>query len=226
MNRDERRERPDEIPPSVHRTGAGAAWLAPTDGARGGTWIGANAHGLALCLLNGYAPGESAAAPNAPSRGTLIPLLMDCADARSAGERLRELMRGSTWQSFCLIAADLTSTIACQWRDQVLSAKPFHQQGDWSMISSSSWEMDRVLAYREGRFQEWAAKNPGAPVGLSDLHLGQTRATAGADILMDREFSATRSITQVIVERGRIALHWHARHEHRVSRNPISLSIP
>ncbi|MCX7017196.1 MAG: NRDE family protein [Candidatus Sumerlaeota bacterium] len=57
MNRDELHSRAPEIPPAI-RAGD-PAWMAPTDSQAGGTWIGVNDRGLAVCLLNAYWPEDA-----------------------------------------------------------------------------------------------------------------------------------------------------------------------
>lgn len=57
MNRDEARDRAPEVPPAIHHNDVN--WLAPSDSARGGTWIGVNDRGVVACLLNGYVEGDS-----------------------------------------------------------------------------------------------------------------------------------------------------------------------
>ncbi len=79
MNRDERKNRATAIPPELHHTERGTAYLSPIDAEAGGTWIGINAHGLILMLINNYQAVNPEAAHRSDllSRGLIIPELMD-----------------------------------------------------------------------------------------------------------------------------------------------------
>jgi uncharacterized protein with NRDE domain len=55
MNRDERRTRGEELAPRKAGGGSSPAWIGPADGAKGGTWFGANDRGIMACLLNATA---------------------------------------------------------------------------------------------------------------------------------------------------------------------------
>jgi hypothetical protein len=70
-NRDELRTRPPASPPTRHHK-AGTRYLAPTDGAAGGTWIAVNEFGLSLCLLNDYSATARIARGDFVSRGHLV----------------------------------------------------------------------------------------------------------------------------------------------------------
>jgi len=75
MNRDERLERsPEEAPRLISGDALRPSWLAPFDGASGGTWIGVNERGVASCVLNGYEPADEGLRgdPSVPSRGTIL----------------------------------------------------------------------------------------------------------------------------------------------------------
>lgn len=101
-NRDERHERAEAEPPAVHEHG-GVRFLAPTDPDGGGTWIAANEHGLALCLLNGYAADDDLLPSSAfTSRGLLVRELATSRTSRDVFERLgaREL---ASFRSFRLL---------------------------------------------------------------------------------------------------------------------------
>jgi len=82
-NRDEQRAREAATPPALGERD-GITYLAPRDGRAGGSWIAANEHGLAVCLLNHY-PRPSPPAPELRvSRGELVLSLMACADLEAA----------------------------------------------------------------------------------------------------------------------------------------------
>lgn len=76
-NRDERRSRPEALPPAWHGLEGGVRAVWPVDPAAGGTWIAASEHGVTLSLLNLNLEGPSPPSPARPrSRGLLIPELI------------------------------------------------------------------------------------------------------------------------------------------------------
>lgn len=74
-NRDELRSRAMAEPPALRRAGRRVA-LWPRDPESGGTWVGVNAAGIAMTLLNRNPPDRRAASGALRSRGTIIPRLL------------------------------------------------------------------------------------------------------------------------------------------------------
>ena len=105
MNRDERRDRADEIPPGRFDAD-GVSYLAPRDSERGGTWIGVSERGVAAFILNGYVPGdlELVGRSDVPSRGSIVPALLTH-DADGARDRLQRRFDPSPYASFTVILA-------------------------------------------------------------------------------------------------------------------------
>ena len=124
-NRDERRGRPEALPPVWHE-GGDRRMVWPVDpletmgeadwegiGDRwgkvggGGTWVGASDRGFILTLLN-HQPPESVPVPgDVISRGTIITRVIDSDDAEHAMERAAELDL-ERFAPFRLISADIT----------------------------------------------------------------------------------------------------------------------
>lgn len=88
FNRDERPDRAAALPPSRWAVN-GAALLAPTDPASGGTWLATTDRGLTFALLNGNPGGP--AAPGRVSRGRVILGVADAADPAEAVDRAAAL---------------------------------------------------------------------------------------------------------------------------------------
>lgn len=86
-NRDERRTRAQALGPAIHRR-EGVLFIAPTDPSGGGTWIGVNQFGIALCLLNGV-PAHPTASP-LRSRGLLLPELLSASSQVEARHRVTQ----------------------------------------------------------------------------------------------------------------------------------------
>ena len=93
FNRDESRLRaPAFLPRLLVRNNA--RYLAPIDPDGGGTWLGVNAFGLSVALLNRY-PGTDTGAPPTPalpiSRGLLVRNMLDSRDPAEVRERIDSL---------------------------------------------------------------------------------------------------------------------------------------
>jgi hypothetical protein len=83
-NRDEKLTRRQALPPRLLFSES-TACIAPIDSDHGGTWIGVNEYGIALCLLNG------AAARGPLSRGLIIPRVIGASTGREAARRLASM---------------------------------------------------------------------------------------------------------------------------------------
>jgi hypothetical protein len=95
-NRDESRMRPPAHPPFIS-VSRGRQWLAPQDPLRGGTWIAANGAGLVFAILNAHhaaaarSPHDVSTPDEQPSRGTIVPALIDCGSMSEVAWRLEEI---------------------------------------------------------------------------------------------------------------------------------------
>ena len=91
-NRDERRDRPAAIPPTVRLLQRVSATY-PQDTRGGGTWVGVNEVGLAAALLNRTAdPVAAEESRGIRSRGLVIPQLLDSRSVTDALETARRLV--------------------------------------------------------------------------------------------------------------------------------------
>lgn len=144
FNRDESRERLPARPPGLELRD-GLEILAPTDADAGGTWLGINAYGLTVGLLNGKG---LAPAPKAPlSRGLLVRGLLDATDTYEVERRLRA-MDLTDRRAFRLVAlepgADLSSA---EWDGRELRCERLGAEG--LPLSSSSLDPDGALENRQ-----------------------------------------------------------------------------
>lgn len=205
MNRDEALTRGPELPPRIHESGAGPAWMAPHDSDRGGTWMGANAHGVIACLLNAYLPGESLlpdARAQLPSRGEIIPMLLEAGDGPAVLSWLANEFRPEAYPSFNLLVITQEKGVSYQWlRNGGPGLSEFNT--DWIIRSSAGWDSEEIRLWREERFAEWRAAGCEKFDTLPTFHLMQDPNNVEWSPLMRREWSATRSITQVCVSPGR-----------------------
>jgi hypothetical protein len=199
MNRDEAITRAPERPPQKMRYDhRDVEWLAPLDGEAGGTWIGTNNHRVHACLLNQYLPSDTASfsdhAPR-PSRGRIIVDLLAQGHEGAVQQWLQNNFDPSPFPSFLLIVVHTHHTHSFSWDGQ-----NFHigtHEGEWLMFSSSSWRTSDVLEYRRREFEAWLGR--GAPHfgPIPAFHLLLPDGREAWAPLMQREYSATRSLTQI-----------------------------
>jgi transport and Golgi organization protein 2 len=214
MNRDERLDRaaeepPRRIPGEVDRP----SWMAPFDGATGGTWIGVNDRGVAACLLNGYSPADEAlrGTPGVPSRGSIIPRILEDQDG-SGPVALREAIDFSAYPSFTLLVVSAHGGEVVRWsHGGGIEREPVAE--GWTLLTSSSWREPDVARYRARAFEAWRLDGEGEVEGIPRLHLLAPPGEEPSAPLMTRPDAATRSITQVhvVANAGEARLRWWPR---------------
>ncbi len=204
MNRDEARDRAPEVPPAIHHNDVN--WLAPSDSARGGTWIGVNDRGVVACLLNGYVEGDSVIREKnteGKSRGAIIPWLMTLGHAHDIRDAAMTNFDPHRFMSFSLIVVQHDSLDAYHWRGGGELHHESHQ-GEWTFFSSSSWKTDEVIAWRRRAFDDWRNGGHATTGALPSLHVLHPDGKHEWSPLMDRERTCTRSITQIDIAPPRI----------------------
>jgi hypothetical protein len=210
FNRDEKRTRRPEVPPALSRDHeAAVSMLAPRDSEAGGLWIGVNSAGVVAALLNGYEPGDDPSARDRVSRGAIIPKVLAAGDYFAAMKLLQNSFRPECFLSFTLLVATPLEGVQLQWNGRELTSKLLN--GPSIMISSSSWRREEVLHWRHGLFAEWIRLGSAFVDELPSFHLMQIRGSEEWSPLMERQESATRSITQVEISAGSALMrYWPA----------------
>lgn len=230
MNRDERTSRIPEDPPRPW-PGYSHSLLAPVDGESRGTWIGARADGAFAALLNGYLETVEQPKPaGARSRGEIIPAVL--------GEnREVEGLDLEKYASFRLI--QLKPGMAEPLHD-FWDGKTLHRFGmewfqdsegcaDWTIISSSSWSQENVLAYRKELFQAWLSQGAPHEGWLPTFHTIQEPGREREAPLMARPHAQTQSITQIYQSPGhrpRMNYWPHPMAEPPRESAPVSVEMP
>jgi hypothetical protein len=214
MNRDERWGRAPELPPRTRSGGpTGTAWTAPADGERGGTWMGVNEHGMVACLLNGYTAADLPllSRDDVPSRGAIVPEVL----SRTPDDAWRWLDAGldpEPYPSFTLLVVSVTDAAELCWRrGDRLRRRPV--ASGWTMVSSSFWRPEDVLAWRRERFETWRDAGGSRSHGVPAYNLLEEPGRREWSPFMTRAISATRSVTDahVDLESGRASLRWWPR---------------
>jgi len=188
MNRDELRGRRDEIPPAI-RTGG---WTGPLDGEKGGTWTGINPAGVTACLLNGYRKDE--ADSSLPSRGEIVPRVMEAASLNEVRRILRDLLLRRRSRAFHLVACAKEGTRRYFWDGEALCEGEVRDPV--FILASSSWNQDEVVSWRETTLSR-LLRDKREPEDILAAHRMPSARGPWWGPLVSRTLSATRSITQV-----------------------------
>jgi hypothetical protein len=201
-NRDESRTRAPSLPPMVHvpQAAAGAVpgvWPVDPDG--GGSWIGANAAGLVLTILNVYRPDLVDEAGRAwVSRGLIIPALAGAASAMDAAMGLSrfELPR---FHPFRLVAVDRERLIECRWDGVELGIAEGPVVA--ACFSSHGWG-DKHARHRLHLFRRWFGERAYNQAEQDAFHRHRWPSRPEVSVRMSRDVSRTVSITSVTVGEG------------------------
>lgn len=224
MNRDERYERaPEQAPRRIAGDPGHPAWMAPFDGASGGTWIGVNERGVAACLVNGYAPEDAAllGRPGVPSRGSIIPRVLE-EPSGPGPARVTGTADFSAYPSFALLVATCEGGEILRWRHGGAIERERVGIG-WTLLTSSSWNEPEVAAWRRRAFESWRREGEPMRDGVPTLHLLAPPGEEDRAPFMTRDRSATRSVGQVRVRAGsRAELRWWP----RAGRGPVDTAAP
>jgi hypothetical protein len=151
FNRDEQKSRPVADAPKTFN-GDGTSFLAPTDTARGGSWIATNEFGVTVCLLNHHPEhvrNSESIQDDAPSRGQLVLLTAGAATVREAMECVAsaELSR---FKPFHLLALAPNRSIGLMtWDGRHLAQAAV---GVTAPITTSSYHSNAVIAERRRQF--------------------------------------------------------------------------
>lgn len=212
MNRDELRGRPEN---GVRRSASrqGTEYLFPIDGLSGGTWMGINTFGIGGCLLNRYGETHPGQSSRIVSRGTIIPQLLECRSLESAWRHLDRAPL-SHLRNFDIVLFDDTSILQLTHENGHGHIKRI--TADWLMLTSSSWNADAVVAYRQRRFDQFLRSKTThcrdiATSVLSDFHLHNTDDSRFS-VLMKRDESHTKSVSQITMNPHTISLRYLDEH--------------
>ncbi len=201
FNRDERVTRARGIAPergSQH----GVAFIAPQDGEAGGTWIGANALGVTVCLANRYHDGPGATVAQARarvSRGRLVPSLLGSRNTNVLSATLKgaelEVYEPFTVAAFAVGApAHLLA-----WNGAELTSWTESDPG--IILTSSAVDQMTVAQARHTTLAAALAQegNRLMPAVLDRLHASHIPSPSGLSVCMHREDARTVSLSRVEV---------------------------
>lgn len=199
FNRDESRNRVSAQGPTLQQKN-GVDFLAPTDGARGGTWLLVNAHGICIALLNNYAAGSTAVVANALSRGFLPLNCSDCTNVIEAIDRIAE-MPLNEYPPFHLVVAAANEAVMLTWDGSTCTPAVLSSSGE--MLTTSMFRPKLVAQVRDEIFANVVGDFTDAkPERLKVFHWFEGPDTA-TSIRMSRPDACTHSISEITVSTGK-----------------------
>lgn len=199
FNRDELRTRKPASPPAAI-VRAGVSILAPIDGDAGGTWLGANEHGVAIGLANGGpsdiangGPSDGAAEVVYRSRGLLVLDLLESRDLAEVRRRL-ETASGTSYRPFSLFAIDAAGGMA------IFGEGAAAPRTDGALLFSSSRDPLRARAEREKTLDRMRSEHGGLDADLlRAFHASHEPERGAFSPCMHREDAGTVSFSHVRV---------------------------
>jgi Transport and Golgi organisation 2 len=198
-NRDERRDRPTAIPPTVRLLQRVSATY-PQDTGEGGTWVGVNEAGLAAALLNRSAGDIGAGQPRRlRSRGFIIPQLLNSRSLADALDMARCLTPPQFDPFRVVLAERMTAGIVTS--DGVsLSVETMHVKRP-QMLTSSGLGDGVVEAPRRELFERLVLGRHERlwPHAQDRFHAHQWPSRADISVLMERSDARTVSRTTIVV---------------------------
>lgn len=210
FNRDELHTRaPEEAPRATELEGV--RYVAPRDGAHGGTWLLANEAGLTIGLLNDYGAPWRPLVSSRHSRGFVV---RACATARTHADVIAAVERQplAATPAFQLVALSVEEgPLVLHWRGDHLTRLGAEEAR--APLSSSSFATHEVIARRQHRFHS-LMPNPGRPetVDLAAYHREHVPTAGAHSVLMRRSDAATRSIIHVTVDTHRVTMDYQPVH--------------
>lgn len=191
MNRDEDKLR-TELEPKTYIAGE-LEILAPADAKSGGSWVGVNSNNIAACLLNRYdQPFDS----SLKSRGGIVFETLSNGSFTEASAFVEAKLSAIEYNPFTLLVISANELLIAIWNGKDISVEKQSLQMPF-MISSSSWEQEKVLKWRKDLFEEWRNKGTAFNNDIPTFHLLQPENWQEWSPLVERAAVNTRSITQI-----------------------------
>ncbi|MCW8981753.1 MAG: NRDE family protein [Altibacter sp.] len=193
-NRDEAPGR-RTLPPEFYEI-EGATLLFPKDAVAGGTWIGVSNTQRIICLLNGGFTAHDRKDNYRMSRGIIVKDLLVASEGLSA----MQYYDYTNIEPFTIIMVDWKSDvqlIELVWDGERshISQKPLAP----SIWSSSLLYSEEVKRKREYWFSRFLLQDvTPSEAALLDFHKTAGDGNIATDVIMDRGFVKTKSITQIV----------------------------
>jgi hypothetical protein len=213
INRDESVLRPAALDLMRGHSDGGLEFAYPVDAPSRGTWVGVNARGLALTLMNQH-PENYERPPGLHSRGEIIPALLSALGAHEAAGRMARL-DPSPFPPFFLLALDQKGPYhALRWDGR---EKEFltYERGP-RLFASSALQTEETLLGRQQQFEKLLALLKNAPdseaakILQRRFHASHNPARGAYSVCLHRDDAQSVSLTEISVRGLGVRLNYHA----------------
>lgn len=199
FNRDEAKTRQIAYPPQV-RVKNGVSFITPVDADAGGTWMGVNALGISVCLLNGFGKSEPSRTDYI-SRGALVMGLLDVGRQDEVVDRI-EKMNLTVYRPFSLIVLTPTQNVrAWTWDGKRVR----EEENVSSPLVSSSFRLEAVSEHRHRVFGKLNIDKTSV---LEDYHRSHVPEAGPFSVCMHRDDAHTVSLSRVVVTEKKVNFHY------------------
>lgn len=195
-NRDELRSRGESGVKKEHNNDV--KYIYPIDAEAKGTWVGANNYGVAAALLNMY----EAEHPGARSRGSIIPKLLNYNSFSQAHEYLMRSFNPNQYATFVLLLMNRQNVHRYSWNGITMDMQNLTENpSSWLFETSSSVDTSEIRQHRQELFQNWRENTDSSNIDsrILKFHLTQDKNNTSFSVLMAREQTHTKSITQISI---------------------------
>lgn len=220
-NRDEAPGRETE-PPEIHIL-KGVEVLFPKDKVAGGTWIGVSKRNRLVSLMNGGFTAHERKDSYHISRGLIVTHLLTVENVLSE----IEIFDFNGIEPFTIILVDWDSSLKIYqlvWdgAEAHLEEKPLKPQ----IWSSSLLYIETVKEKREAWFSDFLDKNKNPlETDLLDFHKTGGEGNPATNLVMDRDFVKTKSITQIIKTGNTLSMRYEDLEKRGISKTKMNLLI-
>jgi len=208
MNRDESRQRPESGITNKDRTGLSPGSSYPVDSISGGTWLGMSEAGFALSVLNRYDRKDYSRLLR--SRGEIIPAALKSESITACIDYLSQLYT-KDFAGFDLLLVDHKQCWLFSWDCEHYNIAEI-LLNPWYMLTSSSVYTEYCAKRRHDQFRLFTEHSKNRKVAPQDiitgLHLHKFVDDHSASILMTRDKSHTKSITQVVLSQDALLMNY------------------
>lgn len=217
-NRDEATER-RTFPPAF-KTEKNTCLLFPEDAVAGGSWIGTSAQKRVLCLMNGGFTAHQRKEEYRKSRGVV---LKDWLLAKNIKIEIENYNLEGI-EPFTVILVDWAKELffaefVWDGRNKHFKELPYQPQ-IWSSSPLYTSEMKRL---REEWFSAFQQKNTISAENLWKFHHSAGKGDKEIDLIIDRGFLKTKSISQIVYQPGKLVFKYEDLQEDKITRKEFDI---